>query len=602
MEETGLTRRDGQTTKGQGDQPAQPREMFVLGRHLSRRDVLRLSGGVVGLMAVQALLAACGGSNGGNGASEPTAGSGGGSPTPTDAAPSPTVPGGASTTDVAKVVNPGGTPPEQPEGELRVAIQFDPVSLDPIDTYSLNNGRWQSNVFSPLVWRDTDLVLYDGQDGRPAPSEGFGLAESWDYLDDKTLQVKLRSGVTFHDGSPFDAESVKSTFERMLDPDNQSPQRSNYTAIDSVEVVDSLTVKIHFHSVDPVMVTKLSGYGAFITPTSAVENDQDFSTTKAIGTGPYKVVEYVKDDHLTLEAWDDYWGSQKPHIRRIVYRIIPDDNTRLSEFLAGSIDVLTLNISQAEAAQGNPNVQVLDIGVPTVSGLRLDAKQAPTDNKDIRLAIAHAIDQQAIVDTILGGYAKPVGVWQSPFSFGYDEISPYEYDPELSKQLIEKSGLPTPIKLTYDVIGSSTQAKEIANAVKDMLGAVGFDVEIRLREQATYYDDYRAGKLGNIVPFGWGGWTLDYDNTYFLLYYTSESYNPSYSNPEVDRLLEEGRNTLDQARRLEIAKEVNKILYDDAPDVMLYQEAYLWGVSNRVKNFTIPPDERLWWLTSWVED
>jgi peptide/nickel transport system substrate-binding protein len=484
-------------------------------------------------------------------------------------------------------------------------LQFDPVSLDPAQTYSLNNGRWQENVFSGLTWRDTNLVLYDGEDGRPAPNEGFGLAESWEYLDDKTLQMKLKTGITFHNGEQFTAASVKSTFERMNDPALKSPQAFNYTAISSVDVVDDATVKINFASVDPVMITKLAGYGGFMVPAEAGKDATAFGTQANVvaGTGPYKVTEYVKDDHLTLEAIDNYWGPKQPHIKKLTYRVIPDDNTRLSEFLAGSVDVLTLNVSQADAAKGNSNTQVVDIGVPTVNGLRLDAKQAPTDSKEVRQAIAHAIDMPTIIDTILGGYAKAVGVWQSPFSFGYDDsLQPYAYDPDMSKTLLEQAGVATPVKVTYDVIGSDTQAKEMGNAIKDMLDAVGFDVQLREQEQATYYDDYVAGKLGNIVPFGWGGWTLDFDNTYYSMHYTKQSYNPSYSNPDVDKLLDEERATLDQAKRLDIAKQVNQILYDDAPDVALYQQTYLWGVSNKVKNFSIPPDERLWWLDAWIEE
>ena len=133
-----------------------------------------------------------------------------------------------------------------------------------------------------------------------------------------------------------------------------------------------------------------------------------------------------------------------------------------------------------------------------------------------------------IIDTILGGYAKAVGIWQSPFSFGYDDsLQPYAFDPDMSKTLLQQAGVTTPLKVTYDVIGSDTQAKEMANAIKDMLDAVGFDVQLREQEQATYFDDYVAGKLGNIVPFGWGGWTLDFDNTYYSMHYTKQSYNPS---------------------------------------------------------------------------
>jgi peptide/nickel transport system substrate-binding protein len=593
-----------------GGETADSPRFFVVGRQVSRRDFLRMSGGVAGFAAVQALLAACGGgssdktpaassastasSSGGS-----TAASGSSTAASTSNSASPAASG--STKGTAKLVNGGGTPPGSASGELKIALQFDPTSLDPLDTYSLNNGRWADNVFSPLVWRDTNLVLYDGEDGRPAPSDGYGLAESWNYSDDKTLEMKLRTGVTFHDGEKFSADSVKATFTRLLDPASKSPQTFNYTAIESVEVVDDQTVRFHFNAVDPVMITKLAGYGGLIVPVDAIKDDQKFSTVTSPGTGPYKTTEYVKDDHLTLEAWDGYWGKQKPLIQKLTYRIIPDDNTRLSEFLAGSIDVLTLNVSQADAAKGNPNLSVVDIGVPTVSGLRLDCSKAPTNNKNVRMAIAHAIDLDTIISTILGGYAKAVGVWQSPFSFGYEEFAPYAFDPDKAKKALSDSGVSTPVKLTYDVIGSDTQAKEMSDAIKDMLNTVGFDVSVELHDSATYYDDYVAGKLGNIVPFGWGGWTLDYDNTYYSMYYTKQSYNPSYSNPDLDKLLDQERGTLDQAKRLDVAKQANKMIYDDYVDVALYQNTYIWGVSSKVQNFSIPPDERLWWVGAWVK-
>lgn len=572
-----------------------------VGRQVTRRDLLRLSSGIASFAALQALLTACGDSSGSSTtapASSPAVG-GTAAPAPTTAgsAPSATSASATAGTSAAKLVNAGGTPPTTPTGELRIATSADIVSLDPIDTYSLNNGRWQENVFSPLIWRDQNLVVYDGKEGRPAPSEGYGLAESFQYVDDKTLELKLRKGITFHNGEPFNAASVKSTFARMLDKANKSPQASNYTAIDSVQVVDDYTVRLLLNAVDPVMITKLCGYGGFITPAGATQDHTKFATTEAPGTGPYKVVKYAKDDRLVLEAWDGWWGKKKPLIKTLTYRIIPDDNTRLSEFLAGNIDVLTLNVSQANAAKGNPKVQVVPLGVPTVSGLRLDAKKAPTDKREVRQAIAYAIDQKTIIDTILSGNGKAVGIWQSPFSFGYeDDLPPYPYDPAKAKATLAAAGVQSPVKLTYDVDGTDTQAKEIANAVKTMLGAVGFNVDIHLAEHATFFDDYRAGKLNNVVPFGWGGWTLDFDNTYYLMHRTGQSYNPSYSNPNVDNLLDQQRGTLDQNKRLGIAKQINKILYDDSIDVAMYQQTYLWGVSNRVANFLIPPDERLWWL------
>ncbi len=234
-----------------GNDPSSGPSFFVVGRQVSRRDFLRLSGGVAGIAAVQALLVACGGSSSKTTPAATTASGGTGATSTSAAATSatsgtPATTGGTSPAGTAKLVNGGGTAPSSASGELKIALAFDPTSLDPIDTYSLNNGRWQENVFSPLVWRDTNLVLHDGKSGNPAPTDGFGLAESWSYSDDKTLVMKLRTGVTFHNGEKFSADSVKSTFTRLLDKANKSPQAFNYTAIDSVEVVDDQTVKLPF--------------------------------------------------------------------------------------------------------------------------------------------------------------------------------------------------------------------------------------------------------------------------------------------------------------------------------------------------------------------
>jgi peptide/nickel transport system substrate-binding protein len=506
-----------------------------------------------------------------------------------------------ASTGPAQLFNPSETPPTAASGELHHALEMDPQNLDSIQTYLVNNARWEGAVYSPLTWRDPNLVLYDGLDGRPTPDKGFGLASGWEYTDDKTLKMSLKTGITFHDGEPFTSASVKAHFDRMLNPDTKSPQSFNYATIDSVEVVDDANVIFHFNTVDPVMITKFAGYGAYITAAEGSKKE-GFGTSTTTGTGPYRVVEYVKDDHLTLEAFDGYWGSQKPLVKTITYRVIPDDNTRLAELLAGSIDFIQLNVNQIDAAKGNSDLGIVEVGSPTVFGLRLDGKKAPTDNKEVRLAIAHAIDLQTIIDTILSGYGKPVPIWQSPFSFGYDDsLTPYNYDPDQAKQHITASGLSTPIKLTYDILSGNSQLKEIADAIKGMLDEVGFDTEVRIQEAATYFDDYRFGKLGNVVWFGWGGWTLDYDNTYFSMHKTGETYNPGYSNPQVDQLLVDERSTLDQAKRLEIAKQINQMLYDDAPDVALYQGTDIWGLNNRIKNFLIPPDQRFWLDGLWVE-
>ncbi len=361
-----------------------------------------------------------------------------------------------------------------PSGSVTIALHFDLQSLDPIKTFALNNGRWQKNVFGYLIKRDEEM--------NPVP--GGGLALSWEQEDDLNVVFKLREGVKFHNGEDFNADAVVYSFERLLDEANASPQRFNYTAIDRFEKVDDYTVRMTLNEVDPVIITKLAGYGGAIVPPQFVEEQgADYvSATDIPGTGPYQIVEYRKDDSLTLEAFDGYWG-EAPKIKTLVYRIIPDEATRLAEFLAGGVDVVQLQPSQVAAVEGSEDLEVFPTGVPTVNGLRLDASKPPTDNVKVRAAICHAIDTQTVIDTILQGYAVPMAVWQSPYSFGYDpELQPYAYDPDLAKQLLAESGVADPT-LVYNVIGDDATAKEIANTVAAMLEAVGFTVTIAQKER-----------------------------------------------------------------------------------------------------------------------
>ena len=479
----------------------------------------------------------------------------------------------------------GAAAADGPTGTLTLALTRDIESLDPIKTYALNNGRWQKNVFGYLVWRDEEMTM---------TTEG-NLATSWEEEDEMNIIFHLREGVQFHNGEAFNADAVVFSFTRLLDEANASPQRFNYTSIDRFEKVDDYTVRMVMAAVDPVIITKLAGYGSAIVPPKFVEekgNDY-ISATELPGTGPYKIVSYEKDADLTLEAFDGYWG-EPAKIKEVVYRIIPDDSTRLAEFISGGVDVLTLTPAQTTAVEGASDLQVIPVGVPTVAGLRLDASKAPTDNVKVRTAIAYAIDTQTIIDTILNGVGKPMAVWQSPYSFGYDpDLKPYAYDPELAKSTLAEAGVENPT-LVYNVIGDDTEMKEIANTVKAMLEAVGFTVTIAQKERATFFDDYRAGSLDNVVPFGWGGWTLDADNTYYSMYYSGESYNPSFSDPAIDALLDEQRGTLDQEKRKTVFYQVNQMIYDQYVDVMLYQQEYLWGVNKRVADLPLPADERLW--------
>ena len=260
----------------------------------------------------------------------------------------------------------------QPQGTLTIAQGQDPQSWDPIDTFFLAWGMVGSSIFDGLVHRDLDMRI------------GPGLATSWEWIgdDDDRLRFHLRQGVTFHNGEQFDAEAVKFTFDRLLGEEGAAgPQQSNYTSIDRVEIVDPYTVDLVLGSPDPVLITKLAGYGAMIVPPGYVtENDPETFNRLPVGTGPFKVVDYVPDDRLTLEANTAYFRGA-PKVERLVFRFIIEPSTRVAELQAGRIDIAQgVPISLAGGIERAAGVRIEAVGSPTVSSLRFNHCAAPTDD------------------------------------------------------------------------------------------------------------------------------------------------------------------------------------------------------------------------------
>ena len=479
----------------------------------------------------------------------------------------------------------GANPATERGNSLVIATAQDPGSWDPIDTFFLSWGMVANQIFDGLVDRGLDLQLQPG------------LATSWDWLDDQTLQFKLRQGVKFHDGEPFNADAVVFTFDRLLGPEGaKGPQQANYASIEKVVKVDDYTVNFVMKTKDPVIITKLAGYGAMIVPPQYLTDKGDaYFDAHPVGTGPFKFVEYAKDDHLALEANTDYWNGA-PKLDKVTYRFIPEPATRLAELQTGHVDVAQgIQSSQADAVSSVANLTLQTAASPTVVGLRFDVSKPPVDDARVRQAINYAVDKQGIIDSILQGYGKTISTFQGEKSFGNDpDLKPYPYDPDKAKQLLQEAGVKsgTPIKIS--IIGTDATFKEVAQAVASMLQAVGFTPSIETYESNTFWNDIVPNaKTGQMYYEGWGGWTLDFDNTAYILYHQGEFWNPSFSDSLVEQYLEEERSTYDQEKRLAAFKKLDARFHELAIEVPLYQQVNLWGVNKRVQDFQAPVDDRI---------
>lgn len=481
-----------------------------------------------------------------------------------------------------------GSAPAMAEGKLTVSSPQDPGSWDPVDTFLINWASVATNIFDGLTYRGPDLKLVPG------------LAESWEVLDEgKRIRFKLREGVTFHNGEPFDADAVKFTFDRLLGEEgSKGPQRSNYTAIESVEIIDRHTVDMKLKAPDPVLLTKLAGYGAMIVPPKYIaERGEDFFNTNPVGTGPFRFVSYAPKISIELAANPDYWGGA-PKVSELEYRFIPEPATAVAELQAGRVDIVippTIPIGMVDVVRNDADLELVSVPGPTVNALRFNTRDGITKDPNVRKALIMAVDRKTIVDQILAGQASEIASFQSALSFGHDPaLAPLPYDPDAAKKLLTEAGVPEGATVQIDVRGNDQTMNEVAQVIASYLQMVGVTASIQPYETNVLLNDIiPQGKTGAMFQQSWGGWTFDYDNTAYSMYHSGEKWNPYESDAELDRLLESQRALTDRAERERILREIAVTVADRALEMPLYNSNAIYGVNKRVKGFVPAPDNRM---------
>lgn len=478
-----------------------------------------------------------------------------------------------------------GAAPVYAAGTLTVAQALDPGSWDPIDTFLVDWSKVANNIYDGLIQRGPDMKL------TPA------LATSWKVADDGlSIRFELRKGVTFHNGEPFNADAVKFTFDRLLGAEGaKGPQQSNYNMIDHVDVVDEFTVNMVLKKPDPVLLTKLAGYGAMIVPPKYLTEKGDaFFNANPVGTGPFMLASYEPKIGIKLKANPNFWGGA-PKLDGVDFRFIAEPGTEVAELQAGRLDLATLiPLSQIETIKKQANLDVLSVPGPTVAVLRFNTKTGVTKDENVRKALIMAVDRDTIVNEILLGQAKPIVSFQSEVSFGYDpKLKPLPFDPAGAKKLLAAAKVPAGASVQIDIRGTDATFREVAQAVAGYLQGVGLKPTLKPYETSVLLNDIVPnGKTGEMFQTLWGGWTFDFDNTAYLMYHTGEKWNPYDSDPKLDKLLEEQRSIMDQPKREKLLQEVGAYVAERALEMPLYNQNTFVGVNKRVKNFVLPGDSR----------
>jgi len=465
----------------------------------------------------------------------------------------------------------------QSQGELRVAIPWTPENLDPTMNLSSFRAMVGVSIFDSLVGRDAE--------NRIVPQ----LAESWRLVDEVTWQVKLRRGVVFHDGEPFNAEAVRFTFQRVLDPEQKSPNRANVAEIVRVEVVDDYTVNLVTRQPYAPLVNRLLDF-AIVPPKYVAEKGNQGMALRPVGTGPYRFVELIKDDRMVVEAFDRHWRGA-PRIKRIVYKPIPEPFTRAAALRNNEVDlVTTMPPSLARELERTSGIRVQRVASSWIIYLGLNALKKPLSDVKVRQALNYATDVDAIIKNVLEGNGQKLEGPLTPQMFGYDAaVKGYTLDPARARKLLAEAGYPDGLEITLDAPAGRYQGdKEIAEALGGQWQRAGFKPKVQVAEWGAYFKRYLAKQFPDAYLLGLGGPMQDADELYNLV--SSKGRGLYYKSERVDTLFDLGRSTMDQAKRRQIYRDLQRAMVEDATWVFLLQQVDIYASRERL-TWTPRPDQ-----------
>lgn len=472
----------------------------------------------------------------------------------------------------------GGSAPatSQPKkSDLVIAVHQDVTNFDPRMGSDVVSIFYYHLVFAPLLFIEDDFSL------RP------NVAEEWENPDPQTYIFKLKKGVKFHDGTELTAEDVKYTYDTIRDPDFMSPLRSNFSAIDEIIVRDSHTVEFKLKNPFPPLLYNLD---RGIVPKHVVEKDYDAFKKNPIGAGPVKFKQWVANNRLEMTRFDDYFGGPI-NFKDVTMRVITEDPVRLTEQLTGGIDVaFRIPQSDVKRLQNDKQVQVLASPPDGYSYLMMNLTVEPFDNPLVRKAIAYATNKEELNELVYFGLTAtadgPIlpGHWAAT-----NDLVRYPYNPEKAKELLAEAGYPNGFEVEFKTYSQSDKVQTI-EALAAQLAKVGIKLNVSVTEWTAYFAEIVKGDYAFTGPLFWY-YQTDPDTALYRQFHSSQhipvgANRNFYANARLDELLDMARRDTDQTVRAGYYAEVQKILTDELPYLVLSHPIIFVSGDNNLQNLT----------------
>jgi peptide/nickel transport system substrate-binding protein len=479
--------------------------------------------------------------------------------------------------------------PAQPKDTLTVGLISIIDTLDPHMHFERVGILVNINMFDSLLHKNPKLEY--------EPS----LATSWKALSDTQWEFKLRKDVRFHNGDVMTAEDVKYSFDRVLEPGKEkkrSPQYGNVRAIKEVRIVNPDTIHILTDKPFPLLLERLVFFP--IVPKKHIEKvgDQAFGDSATVGTGPWKLLEYKRGQHVRLEAFDQHWRG-KPAFKNLTIRGIPEVATQVAELKTGGVDIIrNVSADLVPDLKAHPQTSITSAPILRTHYVHLDMRSEPFNKKAVRQAANYAIDREAIVQKMMAGLGRVVPTVVHPAVFGYDPaVTPYAFDPKKAKELLAQAGYPNGVDITLH--SAFVEFRPVFEAICQMLTEVGIRTTPRMWDPGPAWNKHfqAEGKATHGFYGSWGYYSVfDADAILHPLYHTEPGgwVGKWYVRVEgLDQLIDQARSTVDQNVRKRTYSQIIRLLKEESPSLFLFHQFDTLGVSKRV-DYQARGDEWLW--------
>lgn len=448
-----------------------------------------------------------------------------------------------------------------------LAMTLEPAGLDP----TLGGAGAAAAVGEVTLYNLYETLTRISPDGSVAPL----LAESWTQSADlKTYTFKLRQGVRFHNNEPFDSAKVRFSFERAADDKSTNKDKAVFTNIAKIDTPDANTVLLVLKSIDPDFLFKLGQPTAVIVePKSAPTN-----ATQPVGTGPYRIENWIKGSSMTLAKWDGFRTAGAVRLSKVTFRFISDPAAQVASLLSGDVDAFPRVSAARSLAQfrADPRFQVILVGSRAKTILAINNKRKPLDDVRVRRAIAAAIDRKAVIEGAADGFGVPIGAHYVPSAPGYVDVTGSNpFDPNKARALLKEAGVTTPLTLTLK-LPPPPYARQGGEVVAAQLAKVGITARIENVEWAQWLSgvftnkDYDLTLISHVEPFDLGNFAKD-------------GYYWGYESPQFRQLFDKFTATGVESERLKLLGDIQRLLANDVPASFLYQPQWITVANAKVK-------------------